>query len=451
MAGGLAFFVLMMWTPFITKHMKQSDSTYEELETDDPVALIERIYRQENLMEHYYQYRSRLTEEGKLPQKPKTITNLVDTVTDVLSSEALKSAVASVMIQVLESSQLQKALQKLLKNLWDDLINDPETTAQVVHLLQNAIQNQVIQKAVKELVMQIVDDPEVYEELTRLLVRLGQDKKVLEATQTLLTESAHNTLNDPEVLDHSMEFATDVVGDDIIQRTSGEALRNTVSYAVRPGLATFLSVLGAMLVIFGLSTLANAGASERDTAILEKAATTVVKNIKTGTLEGIGTLLSLPFKLASSCWSLVYGLINHSLSRLGRAGNTIFHHTTVFAETILTRFLSSLGHGTKSVISSMLNSTFQLISKTWNAMTRSLENNSTAAILSVKNMFIIISTWCGASFQNICNSVVTSKNVSTQTLLWAKEEMLNKLANLCDTFIRLFTKDGNGDGSKHAL
>jgi len=36
------------------------------------------------------------------------------------------------------------------------------------------------------------------------------------------------------VLDHSMAFAADVVGDDAVQRTSGEALWNTISYSVRP-------------------------------------------------------------------------------------------------------------------------------------------------------------------------------------------------------------------------
>ena len=64
---------------------------------------------------------------------------------------------------------------------------------------------------------------------------------MLNATQGLLTESAHNALNDPEILDHSMEFATDVVGDDVVQRTSGEALRNTVTYAVQPSLANGMS------------------------------------------------------------------------------------------------------------------------------------------------------------------------------------------------------------------
>ncbi len=70
--------------------------------------------------------------------------------------------------------------------------------------------------------------------------------KVLDATRELLTESAHRALNDPEILDHSMEFATDVVGDNVLQRTSGEALRNTVTYAVKPSLSTckqFSSIL----------------------------------------------------------------------------------------------------------------------------------------------------------------------------------------------------------------
>mmetsp|Transcript_2725 Transcript_2725/g.4046 ORF Transcript_2725/g.4046 Transcript_2725/m.4046 type:complete len:429 (-) Transcript_2725:1166-2452(-) len=428
--------------------MRQSESTYEELETDDPVALIERIYRQENLMEHYYQYRSRLTEEGKLPQKPQTITSLVDAVTDLLSSEALKSAVASVMIQVLESSQLQKALQKLLKNLWDDLINDPETTAQVVHLLQNAIQNRQIQEAVKQLVMQIVDDPEVYDELTKLLVRLGQDKKVLEATQALLTESAHTTLNDPEILDHSMEFATDVVGDDIIQRTSGEALRNTVTYAVRPGLAAFLSVLGAVLLIFGLSTLVNAGASEHDTVILEKAITTVVKNIKTGTFEGVSALLSLPSKLLSSCWSLVSGLVYQSLLRLGKAGNAVYQHTKGLIEMLLTRLLSSLSQGSKSLISTMLNSIHTLISNTLNSVARSIGKVSAATISPIRHVFTTISTWCGDSIQNVSNSVVTSTNFATRTLFRTAEETLSKLENLCNIFFR---KGDNSDASNHTL
>ena len=73
----------------------------------------------------------------------------------------------------------------------------------------------------------------------------------MDATRELLTESAHRALNDPEILDHSMEFATDVVGDNVLQRTSGEALRNTVTYAVKPSLSTckFLSACNLHLLV----------------------------------------------------------------------------------------------------------------------------------------------------------------------------------------------------------
>ena len=71
---------------------------------------------------------------------------------------------------------------------------------------------------------------------TKIFLPFLSAKQVLDATKTLLSESAHNALNDPEVLDHSMEFATDVVGDDVVQRTAGEALRNTLTYAVKPGM-----------------------------------------------------------------------------------------------------------------------------------------------------------------------------------------------------------------------
>ena len=74
--------------------------------------------------------------------------------------------------------QFQNASQTLLKNLWNDLVNDPETTAQVVQLLNNALQNKEIQKSVRKLVLQLINDKQVYDELTRVLVRLGQEEEV---------------------------------------------------------------------------------------------------------------------------------------------------------------------------------------------------------------------------------------------------------------------------------
>lgn len=216
--------------------MRSSSHEYNEVEVEDDV------YKQ--MQEVSAEVRGEITRSilGKeladmIEAEHKAAGNTADVVADVLNSEALQNAIASLITRVVSSEQFQNACQTLLKNLWADLVNDPETLAQIIALLNTAIKDEKIKKSVKELVLGLLQDEEVYNELTGLVVKLGEDAEVLDATKELLTESAHQALNDPEILDHSMEFATDIVGDNVIQRTSGEALRNTVTYAVRPSLS----------------------------------------------------------------------------------------------------------------------------------------------------------------------------------------------------------------------
>lgn len=154
---------------------------------------------------------------------------------DLLASENIKTTASRIASGVIQSPPFQNACNKLVKDMVQDLLNDPETTAQATTLLYTVLQNEKIYSAVKSLLLQLVNDEDVYRELTQLVVKLGEEREVLDATQQLLTESAHRTMNDPNVLDHSMEFATEVVGDDVVQRTGGEALRNT-------GMCSFCSV-----------------------------------------------------------------------------------------------------------------------------------------------------------------------------------------------------------------
>lgn len=206
--------------------MRKSDSTYDEdFDGEDPIVDMTKI----------------MTEEfGLGTDSPflKSVGGGVDgIVADLLNSPRIQQAVTDLVTKVLSSPEFKRATQVLLKELWKDLVEDPETLAQVIHLLQNVIQDEHIKEAAVQLVMEVFNDKEVLDELVSLLQRLGKEKEVLEATQALLVESAHNALNDPEILDHSMEFATDVVGDDVVQQTAGEALYNTFSYAVRPTLS----------------------------------------------------------------------------------------------------------------------------------------------------------------------------------------------------------------------
>ncbi|KAL7456039.1 hypothetical protein ACHAWC_007560 [Mediolabrus comicus] len=168
---------------------------------------------------------------------------------DLLGSENVRTTASRVASNVIQSPPFQNAVKALVKNVRNDLVNDPETSIQLTSLVQSVLQNQRIYDAVKVLLLQLINDEEVYNELTKLVVQLGEERDVLKATQKLLTESAHATLNDPDVLDHSMEFATEVVGDDVVQRTGGEALRNTVGYAVQPTGGAVLAGLGTIALV----------------------------------------------------------------------------------------------------------------------------------------------------------------------------------------------------------
>ena len=158
-----------------------------------------------------------------------------DIVTRVLESEMVQNALIQLSIKVIQSPLVYQATQILIRNLFHDLIHDPETFEQLIKLVNQIIQNETTKKAFVDLILQLTKDEDINQAVTEMVVRLTKDDEVMEATHLLLKESTHKTLNDQDILDHSMEFAADVVGDDVVQRTSGEALWNTISYSFRPG------------------------------------------------------------------------------------------------------------------------------------------------------------------------------------------------------------------------
>ena len=208
--------------------MQKSESTYEDIDPEDPVTDLAAMIRGE-----YFGPAA----DDDTESSGRSALGLDRIVADLLKSPQVGEAATQLVVLVIQSQQFKRACQALLKELWNDLVNDEETLKQVIHLLQNAIQDPKIKDAAVELVMEVFGDDQVLDELVVLVQRLGVEKQVQDATQALLVESAHNALNDPEILDHSMEFATDVVGDDVVQQTAGEALYNTLTYAVRPTLS----------------------------------------------------------------------------------------------------------------------------------------------------------------------------------------------------------------------
>lgn len=223
--------------PAVWRSMKNSNHTDDEhysIPVDDPVEHSVKI-----LLDVYSTGKSDSGDTlESSSSKALTIVSPEEDVkrilTEFIASENIRSTASRIASGIIQSPPFQNACKKLVREIWDDLINDPETTSQLTTLVYTVLQNEKMYKAVKDLLLQLVNDEEVYRELTELVVKLGEEKQVLDATQQLLTESAHRTLNDPNVMDHSMEFATEVVGDDVVQRTGGDALWNTVGYAVQP-------------------------------------------------------------------------------------------------------------------------------------------------------------------------------------------------------------------------
>jgi hypothetical protein len=241
---GIVFLIVMIAVaPSIIRRLQSSerdDNNYD----DDPVLDLARMIRGEYLELTKRSKGNEESESGENVEDDKERTGgrtsamgLDRIVADLLKSPQIQEAATNLVTKVIQSDQFKTACQVLFKELLKDLLDDPDTLKQVIHLLQNAIADEKIKEAAVQLATDIFGDDRVLDELVTLVQRLGMEQQVQYATQALLVESAHNALNDPEILDHSMEFATDVVGDDVVQQTAGEALYNTMSYAFRPTLS----------------------------------------------------------------------------------------------------------------------------------------------------------------------------------------------------------------------
>ena len=164
--------------------MRRSDSTYEDIDPEDPIADMARIVRQEYLEQQYRQRQQANGDDDSGSAAPTTHLGGMDSiVADLLNSPQVQKAVNNLVAQVLQSPQFKTACQVLIKELWSDLVNDPETLKQVIHLLYNAIQDEQIKEAAVQLVTEVFSDKEVLDEVVTLFQRLGDERKVKEETQ----------------------------------------------------------------------------------------------------------------------------------------------------------------------------------------------------------------------------------------------------------------------------
>jgi hypothetical protein len=294
------FTTILLLAPYAVRHMKQQADTYgydDRLQTDDPVDEFAKLARREWGLGPdtvHVDNDSSLEKSVNNGQNQKFIELLLK---DVLQSDTVQRAAQEFVVIIIQSERFKDTISRFVKELWSDLVTDSETVAQVIKLLEVAIQSEPIKNAVIELVLQIaIRETEFRSAMIAMIEGLGQDDAVRNAVVQLLIDAAHTTLSDSDILDHSMEFATDVVGDDIVQQTAGEALRKSVEHAVRPATTVLLTACGVGFLIFSVIALGYSRSSESEAVIFESAARSLQSNAATGLLR----IASWPFRFIQS-------------------------------------------------------------------------------------------------------------------------------------------------------
>lgn len=337
--------------PYVISQMKASNRNYDYLaDTDDPVDDFTQLAK----------------EEWDSPDATR-VSALENILSELVQSKALQQAAKQFVLQLVEAPEVKAALQRLLMSLWKDLVEDPETVKQVINLLAVAIADEQVKVAAQKLVLDLVAETEVQASLVAAVQKLGVDAEVQTTLQTLLTSTAHNTLNDAEVLDHSMEFATDVLGDDVVQQTAGEALRNTVRHAFKPAATMGLTATGVGLMLFGILALGYARSSEHEARLLDTAA----RSLQTNAAYGLQRLITWPARAFGgslawlqqaivNAWSTLTTTLAHNIGRLGQGIVKGLAHTG-----------KSLGTAFGQSWQSILGSTWRVVGSVWDVVVQS--------------------------------------------------------------------------------
>jgi hypothetical protein len=292
--------------PYVVLQMKASTRNYDGIaDTDDPVDDFTKL-----ALGGWEQAHDDDEQQGG----KATTTALENLLNDVVRSKALQQAARQFVIQIVEAPEVQAALRRLLLVLWKDLVEDPETVQQVIHLLSVAIQDEAVKAAAQKLVLDLVQEEDVRRALVQAVEQLGEEQQVQQSLQVLLTNTAHHTLNDGEILDHSMEFATDVLGDDVVQQSAGEALRNTVRHAFRPTATMGLTATGVALIFFGIFALGYARSSETEAQLLDTAA----RSLQANAAHGLQRLVTWPGRSLGNLATVVWQGGGQRFAAIGR-------------------------------------------------------------------------------------------------------------------------------------
>jgi hypothetical protein len=128
-----------------TRQTRQSDNTYEDLEPEDSVMDMAKIVRQE------FPGMFHGGDRGESSATSSSTTTLGGSiVAELLKSPQIQQVLSNLVSQNFQSSEFKTTVQVLMKELWTDLVEDPETLKQVIHLLQYTIQDETFSRTIDD-------------------------------------------------------------------------------------------------------------------------------------------------------------------------------------------------------------------------------------------------------------------------------------------------------------
>lgn len=193
-------------------------------------------------------------EKERNEEQENVLTKASNFLAEVIYNEKTEAALKTLAVNVLKSEEIKHELSLMLSTLFTDLVQDAKTLEQVTELLTNVLAQEKIKSALHDLVVNLLQDTVIFEKLVELVNRVVQDDEVKQTLTKILTNATHKTLSDDGIMQHTKEFAANLVGDSTIQRTGGDALWNTIGYSLAPNLqvAASLTLVGVISLIVGV-------------------------------------------------------------------------------------------------------------------------------------------------------------------------------------------------------
>jgi hypothetical protein len=105
------------------------------------------------------------------------------------------------------------------------------------------------QLVLMQLLAQLFQHPEIVAAMTKCFEQVAQAPEVTQATTQLVQAAAQELLSDEQVLEESRRFIADVMGDDSLQKEGGDALWNSLNYAIKPGFIKYVSTILGLLYL----------------------------------------------------------------------------------------------------------------------------------------------------------------------------------------------------------